>query len=709
MAFHPAQPYALQQHLRDGSMGMGMGRQPGSGPDAYDDFLDQYLTFEDTDAMGGGAAGTGPGAGNGAGAASAMVHARSSCSPFLPRSAMGAHSEPSPRDTDDLMLQFPRPPQQSPHHHDEDDQQQQQQQEDLDQDHDNDHEHEHHRPQQQQQQQQQPQQQQQQQPQQQQQQQPQQPWASFPPTHASPPLRSSRGRQQTFAEHCSTRATISDSDLLSLEGIHLKSPRYPPSPPPNHPRPSTANSVVGTPKTLNSKASKGSLGGSGPSLRRKKAFSRSSSSLHAKDSPATPNIVTTTDPHIRTPSRSASRGAIRKSASINISPAKMQAQSVAALDEWTQRMAVAEAAAFEFGFGQGGIPMTPPPSARVSDTSSASEREMGGGGSRSALARSHSRSMPQTQLAAMGPAIEQGGGSLPWTTRLPPQQQQQQFTVVRNGKMLHAPAEVGEMKFVDAFSLPYGVGWGGGDFGGVLQGTEQQEEEEQQQHQARQLQLQQQQHHQSFSSLPEYVEVDGAHGWWSQENHVIEMGDDANDGSSRHRLPHKSLSMQIAPSGPWGGDEMNTDVVDIDVDLDISPSMPTDTNGHAMMTMSPSGSQVSLQQIQQHQQQFQQQQQHQQRQHQQQQQHLQHRQHQQHQQHQQQQHQQTQNAYIPTTPLRHQRSGYSTHEPPHPSPHTTSPPPPRTGAVTAHPLRRLHQHLHHPSPSPSRTHRLSNR
>ncbi|OBT91296.1 hypothetical protein VE01_10711, partial [Pseudogymnoascus verrucosus] len=457
MAFHPAQPYALQQHLRDGSMGMGMGRQPGSAAtDAYDDFLDQYLTFEDTDAMGGGAAGAGPGAGNGAGAASAVVvHAQSSSSPFLPRSAMGApHSEPSPpRDTDELILQFPRPPQQSPQHQTADDQQQQQ--EDRDQDHENDHEHEHHHHQQQQ-------------------QQPQQAWASFPPTHASPPLRSSRGRRQTFAEHCSARATISDSDLLSLEGIHLKSPRYPPSPPQN-PRPSTANTVIGTSKTLNSKASKGSLSGSGPSLRRKKAFSRSSSNFHAKDLPATPNTVTTIDPHIRTPSRSASRGAIRKSvSSINISPAKMQAQSVAALDEWTQRMAVAEAAAFEFGFGQGsGIPMTPPPSARVSDTSSASEREMGGGGggSRSALAMSHSRSLSQTQLAAMGAAIDQG--NLPWTR--PPQQQQ--FTVVRNGKKLHAPAEVGEMKFVDAFSLPYGVGWGGGDFGGVLQGTEQQEEE----------------------------------------------------------------------------------------------------------------------------------------------------------------------------------------------------------------------------------------
>ncbi|KFX92427.1 hypothetical protein V490_05383, partial [Pseudogymnoascus sp. VKM F-3557] len=259
MAFHPAQPYALQH--RDGNMGMGMGRQPGSVPDAYDDFLDQYLTFEDTtDAMNGTATGNGNVIGNGAGAASAVAHGQSA-SPFLPRSAMGNnHSEPSPRASDDLMLQFPRPPQQSPQHQGTDDQQQQQN--DHDQDHDNDHEHEHLQPQLQQ---------------------PQQPWASFPPTHASPPLRSSRGRRQTFAEHCTARATISDSDLLSLEGIHLKSPRYPPSPPQN-PRPSTANTVVGTPKTLNSKASKGSLGGSGPSLRRKKAFNNrnSASSFHPK-------------------------------------------------------------------------------------------------------------------------------------------------------------------------------------------------------------------------------------------------------------------------------------------------------------------------------------------------------------------------------------------------------------------------------------------
>ncbi|KFX88045.1 hypothetical protein O988_09176, partial [Pseudogymnoascus sp. VKM F-3808] len=144
MAFHPAQPYALQH--RDGNMGMGMGRQPGSVPDAYDDFLDQYLTFEDTtDAMNGTATGNGNVIGNGAGAASAVAHGQSA-SPFLPRSAMANnHSEPSPRASDDLMLQFPRPPQQSPQHQGTDDQQQQQN--DHDQDHDNDHEHEHLQPQ----------------------------------------------------------------------------------------------------------------------------------------------------------------------------------------------------------------------------------------------------------------------------------------------------------------------------------------------------------------------------------------------------------------------------------------------------------------------------------------------------------------------------------------------------------------------------------
>lgn len=166
-------------------------------------------------------------------------------------------------------------------------------------------------------------------------------WTYSQPASPQP----TRGRTRTFIEHCSSRAAIaaiSDSELLSLEGIHLKSPKiYPQSSPTLPPTPSPSKYST-------------------QSLRRKKNFIRSTSGVRtSKDAE-------------QQGQRSPSRSAIRKPSS----PSKMvrtPQYSQQSLEEWSQRLAN-EAARFDFGFQTSSIPpMSPPPSARVSDASSASE------------------------------------------------------------------------------------------------------------------------------------------------------------------------------------------------------------------------------------------------------------------------------------------------------------------------------------------------
>lgn len=166
-------------------------------------------------------------------------------------------------------------------------------------------------------------------------------------TVASPPEEPPRCHSNPES---SGRAAISDTELLSLEGIRIQTPNIPPLTPclqstPTYPL---------TPSTTGKRHRILDIHNTKPS--RKASIQQRRSSLH--------HTKVTQDPDSH-------RSPIRKVTS----PAKMmraQQYSEQTLHEWSQRLAE-EAKGFQFEFQNSTHPLSPPPSARVSDASTDSQ------------------------------------------------------------------------------------------------------------------------------------------------------------------------------------------------------------------------------------------------------------------------------------------------------------------------------------------------
>jgi hypothetical protein len=145
-----------------------------------------------------------------------------------------------------------------------------------------------------------------------------------------------------------SRAAISESELLSLEGISLRSPN--PGAQPHTPSLSSTPAFPLTPATTGHRHRILDIP--------KSRSNRKTSSTHRRTS--LHHTKASQDPETQ-------RSPIRKVTS----PAKMmraQQYNEQTLNEWSQRLAV-EAKGFQFDFHNGGQPLSPPPSARVSDAS----------------------------------------------------------------------------------------------------------------------------------------------------------------------------------------------------------------------------------------------------------------------------------------------------------------------------------------------------